>query len=97
MDALALLAELRRQKVALLASGTSLRVRPGPDGLTDEIRAEIRAHKFELIALLETPTPSCERCGRFAFPSPTTCHWCRKSRGAEHAASHTLVLTPSPR
>jgi len=32
-----------------------------------------------------TPTPAhpCASCGRFAFPQPTRCFWCRS--GADHA------------
>jgi hypothetical protein len=86
MNALSILAELRKNGATLLASGTSLRVRPGPGGLTEQLREAIRANKPQLIALLETPTHSCERCGRFAYPKPTTCHWCRKAAAAERAA-----------
>ena len=86
MKALDLLAELRKSGAVLLSSAGNLRVRPGPAGLSDELRSAIRTHKAEVIALLETPTHSCERCGRFAYPKPTVCHWCRKTVAAEKAA-----------
>ncbi len=83
MSALDLLVQLRKSGAMLLASGTSLKVRPGPGGLTDDLREAIRAHKPELIALLETPSHGCERCGRFAYPKPTLCYWCRKSAASD--------------
>jgi hypothetical protein len=85
MSALATLSELHRRGARVLASGDTLRVRPGPEGLTDDLRDAIRANKAEIIALLETPVHSCSRCGRFAFPKPTTCYWCRQ-RKSEVAA-----------
>lgn len=83
MTALEILTELHRRGARVLAIGDRLRVRPGPEGLTDELRAAIREHKLEVIALLETPTHTCGCCGRFAYPKPTVCYWCRKAGQAQ--------------
>ena len=86
MNALNLLANLRKSGAVLLVSGASLRVHPGPGGLTDELRSAIRTHKPELIALLETQARSCEHCGRFVYAKPTVCYWCRKAGAAKYRA-----------
>lgn len=42
-----------------------------------DLRAELRAHKAELLTYLQGHP--CEKCGRFAFPIPgIVCFWCRR-------------------
>ena len=86
MTALEILTELHRRGSRVLAIGDRLRVRPGPEALTDELRAAIREHKLAIIALMETPAHSCLHCGRFAYPKPTVCYWCRKAGQAQGSA-----------
>lgn len=84
MTALEILTELRRRGARYLAIDDRIRVQYGPEGITDTLRDEIRAQKAEILTLLNTPTHGCTSCGRFAFPAPTTCYWCRRAeaRGA---------------
>lgn len=86
MTALEVLAELRLRQARVLAIGARLRVRvPDPALLDDALREAIRARKAEIIELLNQPAHPCDNCGRFAFPRPTRCFWCRRASG-ERAA-----------
>ena len=79
MTATELLVELRRLQVPILVLDGRLRVRAGL--LAPELRDEVRSHRDDLITLLTVPTHPCSSCGRFAFPRPTVCHWCRREGG----------------
>lgn len=52
-----------------------LRVRARRGVVTEARRELLREHKRELVELLTTHP--CTNCGRFAFPVPTRCYWCR--------------------
>ena len=53
--------------------------------LTDELKSAIVQHRSELLTLLRRPNGAycCSACERFAFPTPTTCFWCRKKGRAD--------------
>lgn len=77
MTATQVLAELRRREIPIFVLDGRLRVRAGL--LTDDLRAEVLAHREELVALLTVPVYACSACGRFAFPRPTVCYGCRRT------------------
>lgn len=69
--------ELLRLGVVLYRSGTRLRASAPAGVITPELRTVIADWKDELLALV-TPHP-CTGCGKFAFPAPTRCYWCRST------------------
>lgn len=81
-DARALLETLARRGFEVtLAAGESgrgphqrFRVR-GPAPVPAPLRAALVAHRSEVAALLATYP--CTQCGRFHFPRPVRCYWCR--------------------
>ena len=74
-SALALLRELRDLGVEVRADPPEILVR-GP--VDEQLRLRLRAEKAELLRHLEdAATYRCDLCGRFTFPEPTTCYWCR--------------------
>lgn len=85
MSALDVLTELHRRGCRVLAIGERLKVWPGTEPLTDELRQAIRETKPALLDLLRTPSHPCSHCGRFLFPKPTVCFWCRREPGQEAA------------
>lgn len=90
-----LLTLLRRLGVDVALVDGRLAVRDPRGALTDELRADIRRQRSaligELLAEAVPPRPrlvspmgdtfACTGCGRFRFPKPTTCYWCRRSAG----------------
>jgi hypothetical protein len=83
LTATELLDELRRRGTTVLVVDD--RVRVSSDTLDDELREGIRTHREELVRLLQAPTHPCSTCGRFSFPRPTVCRWCRASEPPEAA------------
>ena len=72
----------RRMNVELRREGDGLRVRDPHGRVTPPLLGLLREHKADVLA--ELPLP-CTGCGRFAFPKPMKCRWCR-----------TLHLTDEP-
>ena len=63
--------------IRLQPDGDRLRYHTPPGALTDDLLADFKRCKPELIALLEdTRSHPCSLCGRFAFSAPTVCYWC---------------------
>lgn len=64
MNAGALLEELRRRDVRLVADGLVLHVDAPAGAVTDEIRTKLREHKRDLIRLLERERKRLEEADR---------------------------------
>ena len=76
MTAVELVRDLARRGVVLRVDGAVLRARGPAGAVTAELREAIAARRSEVLALL-TSHP-CVDCGRFAYPAPTRCYWCRQ-------------------
>lgn len=71
--------------IQLYAQGERIGYRAPQGALTDELKSAIVQHRSELLTLLRRPNGAycCSACERFAFPTPTTCFWCRKKGRAD--------------
>ena len=74
-----LMAEWRARGVYIVSRGPD-RIRIGPEELLDDEMIEsARTAKPALLRILTAPkeTWACSSCGKFRFPLPTICFWCR--------------------
>jgi hypothetical protein len=88
-----LLQELRQRRVTLQPEGDTLRCRYPKGTMTDDMRAAIRQHKGELLALLLQASPQApvredaeERAAMYEFDGGMT------RRAAERLAAHGHVV-----
>jgi hypothetical protein len=85
MSARELLTDLQARGIGLRVRNGQLEVSDPGSSLTPDLRSAAVAHRSALVALLQAPAHPCSDCGRFAFPQPTVCHWCRKAFAREAA------------
>ena len=73
-----LLRELSELGIHVRVDAPDLLIRGGID---EDLALRIREAKPELVRYLQDRTTSypCDTCGRFAFPTSTTCYWCRSA------------------
>lgn len=73
-----LLHELRTRGIQVRVDAPDLLIKGRVD---EDLALRIRQAKPELVRYLQDRTTSypCDRCGRFAFPTSTTCYWCRSA------------------
>jgi len=86
-EAARLVAEWRARGLYLERRGPDrLRIGP-PDLLDDRVLDRAREAKPALLQILrERRSWPCARCGRFHFPLPTVCYWCKDTeRSPAHA------------
>ena len=80
MTAREVIETLNSKGCSIRKAGDELRVRAPKGILTPDMIDTLKVRKQEIIRLL-TSHP-CTVCGRFAFPEPTTCYFCRPSETA---------------
>lgn len=71
-----LLRELAARGITITCLADRLRVMSPQGAFTDEYRELVTSMKAEIIEALRTHP--CSDCGRYAFPEPTRCFWCRR-------------------
>ncbi len=94
MTVIELVAALGRAEVPIRERGGQLEVKDREGRFTPELRAAVRASRGELLALLTRRGVQCSRCGKYSFPEPTICFWCRRVPG--HVAASAIADDPAP-
>lgn len=98
LSLLDLVERLAEVNVRLRLEAGELRARAPKGALGPELVAAIATHRPSLLALLAPrATYPCTACGRFAFPAPATCYWCRRAE-SRHPEAATLdrSMIPAP-
>ena len=81
MTAAELLGELRRRGIEVIVRDGRLLLRDRSGALGPELRNRVARNHAGLLEILSARSHPCTVCGRFRFPAPTVCYWCRR-RGA---------------